>query len=273
MNIALPLTQYSNEPRPSSIDLPLRRPRLCGIHSLYDQVAVEYSRDAPKFRDDVISRPLIVELVKSMGSGLDIIDVGCGDGHITRLISSFAGRVEGIDISESMLMQAQQKSQRFRNVSYRKGNFLNLEAHFPKRKFDVAIGIYAFCCVKDQNQLDWAFRSIYQILKHGGTAIIQVPDENEALSPNRSKWIQESSTATYATGDLVSRRLRTVDDDWVQVARYFHPMEDYFNAIQKVGFHIEHILDPRASSELINEYPSLLHESEVSSSRVFVLKK
>jgi ubiquinone/menaquinone biosynthesis C-methylase UbiE len=273
MSIALPQTQYPNERSLSSIDLPVSRRRFSGIHSLYDQVAVEYSRHAPKFRDDVISRPLIVELAKSIGSGLDVIDVGCGDGHISRLISSFAGRVEGIDISVPMLMQARQTSGDLRNVSFRRANFLNLEAAFPNRRFDVAIGVYAFCCVKDQNQLDWAFRSIHRILKYGGTAIIQVPDENERLSASTSKWIEEMSTAPKTTRELVLRRLKTVDDEWVQVARYYHPLGDYLNAIQRTGFHIDEIFDPRPSAEVLDKYPSLLHESEVSSSRIFVLKK
>ncbi|MFN0278660.1 MAG: class I SAM-dependent methyltransferase [Pyrinomonadaceae bacterium] len=243
------------------------------IYRLYDRAASAYSRDAPKFRDDLISRPLIVELAKSHGYGKRIVDVGCGDGHISRLISTFAETVVGVDLSASMLNEAYRKSGLFKNVQFLRGNFLNLESTLPNQKFDVALGIFAFCCVKNLNQLDWAFRSIYQVLEKNATAIIQIPDERENLSESSSQWIEDSPYSINEVGQLVNRRLKAIDDSWVDVARFHYRKKDYLNSISKAGFRIEYILEPKATSELVNLHPSLKHEAEVSSSLILILKK
>ncbi len=244
-----------------------------GLARLYDAVAASYSRDDAKFRDDLISRPLVVELVRSLGGGKSIIDVGCGDGHIGRLVGPFVERVTGLDISRAMLAQAAAKSANFENLEFIRGNMLNLGAMFPSRRFDVALGIFAFCCLRSCNQLSWALRSIYSILKDGGSAIIQVPDENEGNSKSTSEWIREHAGGIIMPGALMQRRLRTIDGEWVRVARYRYRPEDYYRSIKEAGFQIETVLEPKANSLLLRRFPDLKHESEVASSTVYILRK
>lgn len=273
MNIALPKKNSSQLRRVARAPYQDFRQFPANIHGLYDSVAEAYSRDEPKFRDDLISRPLIVELTRLMGHGKEIVDVGCGDGHISRLISPFVEAVVGVDISKSMLDVANGKSKALTNVRYVRANFLNLAPSLPNREFDIAIGVYAFCCVKNLNQLDWAFRSLFQLLRSGGFAIIQIPDETESFAESKSEWIDELPYAAVQIGMPVLRNLRTVDDQWVQVARYHFRQKDYLESLKRAGFKVQDVLAPKASQQQLDLYPSLRHEAEVSTSLIYVLQK
>lgn len=241
------------------------------IYRLYDFVAKAYSRDEPKFRDDIITRPLIVEIAKLKGYGKEMIDIGCGDGHISRLIAPFSESVLGIDISDAMLIEARQKSHFFRNLDFVKANFLNLNA--LNRKFDIALGIFAFCCVKSIKELDLAFNNLYSILRKDGYAIIQIPNDKEVLAESKSEWIAEMPYSNTDIGKIIFRQLKTVDNNWVNVARYHYRLDEYLQSIKNANFKIENIIEPKATSHHIKIYPSLKNEGEIPASIIFVLKK
>jgi ubiquinone/menaquinone biosynthesis C-methylase UbiE len=250
------------------------------IQVFYNSIAEQYSRDEnPKFRDDIVSRPLIVKLAKYHGTNKRIFDVGCGDGHISRLVSPFAKSIVGLDISPSMLDQAELKTQNFENVNFVKGNFLNLPSAL-KRKFDVALCIYSFCCIDSPQKLNLAFRNIHSSLSEKGIAIVQIPDETEQLSESKSLWMEDAPFLINEIAKPVRRRLKTIDDEWVNVARYHYRQRDYEESIKNANFRVlerltpsKQILGTETSAEIVAKYPSLAHELEIPSSIIYVLEK
>lgn len=249
-------------------------PVVLDIHRLYDSVADQYSRNEPKFRDDFISRPFIVELTRLLSTGGDILDIGCGDGHISRLVSPFVNKVVGIDSSRQMLNQARRRSVEIQNVQFQRINFLDLVPKIHGGAFDLCLAVYAVCCMKNLQQLNWAFRQMSYAVKCEGYAVIQIPHPNEHSFVSHSQWIEDVDKVTKDTrGKLVRRRLRTVDGDWVLVARYHYPLDDYVAAIRAAGFIIEDTFEPKASDHLVRLHPTLLHESMSPSSIIFVARK
>lgn len=243
------------------------------IQDIFDSAARLYSRDEPKFRDDLISRPLVVELSRHLGLHGDILDVGCGDGHISRIVSSFARSVKGVDISRAMIETAAEKSDGYGNVDYVREDFLNPHASFLRGKYDLALCVFAFCCVESREDLELAFSNINRALKRAGTLILQIPAETETLSATESSWIREARDSNRASGDLVVRHLRSVDGNWVKVARFYHAFGDYLNAFERAGFEVDTLIEPMAGSGLLIRYPSLWHEAGTASSLVLILKK
>lgn len=244
------------------------------IHHLYDEVAEQYSRDDAKFRDDLISRPFIVELARLFGANKKVLDFGCGDGHVSRLVSPFAKSILGVDYSSKMIQQARLKTSMCRNVQFQRINFLNLAEKISGGTFDLCLAVYAFCCMKDLRHLRWAFRQMAHALKQKGRAIIQIPHPDESNNGSRSAWIEDIDSVTDdARGRFVRRKLRMVGGGWVLVARYHYLLNDYLDAIHTAGLMIEDTFEPKASRQLLGSFPSLSHESEVASSIVFVVRK
>lgn len=243
------------------------------LHRLYDSAASSYSRDEPKFRDDLISRPIVVELAEFFGRDGNIIDVGCGDGHIGRLVSQFAHRVLGVDISNGMLSEALAKSRNFNNLSFLRANFLNLVPDVPSLRFDVALCIYAFCCVRSSRHLQWAANNLFRVLRKGGKAIVQIPDEAEGEGLRSSLWVRDTDYSPSASSRLVIRDLKTVDDEWVTVGRYSYSERQYIDCFRSAGFKIDTILKPLAQEGTLKLFSSLEHEAEISSTIILVLSK
>lgn len=98
-----------------------------------------------------------------------VLDVGCGDGYVTRLIASRVpdGSVLGVDPSPRMIETARTADDRLTNVSFQVGDVTTM-TFGPD--FDLVVSFNALHWVTDQ---DSAYRNIAAALKPGGRALVQ----------------------------------------------------------------------------------------------------
>lgn len=105
-------------------------------------------------------------------SNLAVLDVGCGNGALTKPLSS-KHRVVGLDFSTSMLKLAS-KHQTMATTG------LVEQLPFPDNTFDAIVCVEMLQCVADQKQ---AIAEMARVLKSGGFIIIQ--------TLNRSSWLRQ----------------------------------------------------------------------------------
>lgn len=98
-----------------------------------------------------------------------VLDVGCGDGYVTRLIASRVpdGSVLGVDPSPRMIEAARTADDQQDNVSFRVGDVTTM-AFGPD--FDLVVSFNALHWVADQ---ETAYRNIAAALKPGGRVLVQ----------------------------------------------------------------------------------------------------
>lgn len=113
-----------------------------------------------------------------------VLDLGCGDGRITKAIyGSFSATIEmvGIDVSESMLEQARTEKT---EISFELGSAEDIRY---EGYFDLLLSFSTLHFVSEQQN---ALRQIYQSLTSAGTALILVPEKNEKnMNPLAGKLI------------------------------------------------------------------------------------
>ena len=68
-----------------------------------------------------------------------IMEVGCGAGEFSRLVSARSNGVLGVDLSEKMLQKARPSPNHSPNISYLKGNYFTHT--FPENHFDYIVSI------------------------------------------------------------------------------------------------------------------------------------
>jgi SAM-dependent methyltransferase len=247
------------------------------LRSFYNDLAEEWARDTEMFRDDLISRPIILQLAQEMGTGRVILDCGCGDGNLARLLSLFAKEVIGVDVSPKMLAEARKRSNEHRNVHYVEGDMLKLRetARLRPDSIDLCVAVYAVCCMENRDQLAQVFRQIYEVLRPGGQAIIQIPQPLESYFKTSSGWATDElpPESYYDSGRLVYRRLKTVNGRRIRVARYHFTLSDYLNAILAARLSLQQVLEPRPSNEVIAKFPELKHESRLPFSLILLAQK
>lgn len=120
------------------------------------------------------------EIVQKLGlaGSESVLDIGCGDGKVTALISSFLpdGHVTGIDNSAGMIAKSQKTypKSRYPQLSFIHMNAMNI--HFSEQ-FDLAFSNAALHWVSDHARL---LAGVFRSLKDGGRLFFQMGGEGNA---------------------------------------------------------------------------------------------
>ena len=95
-----------------------------------------------------------------------ILDLGCGTGQFSRLLSDRAERVVALDLSPNSIQVAQQKSQQFDNINYQVADAARWE--FPLEHFDAIASI----ATVHHLSIEQLIPKLNAALKPGGVLII-----------------------------------------------------------------------------------------------------
>lgn len=112
-------------------------------------------------------------------SGKTVLDVACGEGYGSALMSDVASTVTGVDISPDAVQHASDTYADKRNLVYRQGSATALQ--FPDASFDVVISFETIEHLAEQAEM---LAEIRRVLREDGVLIIS--------SPNRPVYSEES---------------------------------------------------------------------------------
>ncbi len=110
--------------------------------------------------------PLVDGLADTLRAGIDVLDVGCGQGHAINLMAKTFpnSRFAGYDISEEGIKAAKEEAKQIglTNVSFEVKDVASINEY---EKYDL---ITAFDVIHDQAQPAKVLREIYNALRRGG---------------------------------------------------------------------------------------------------------
>jgi len=161
------------------------------IRADYDRVADEYARNL--FRElegKPLDRELLArfaDLVKDCGT---ICDMGCGPGHVARLLHDHGADVFGLDLSPRMVGLALSLNP---GISFREGNMLELDLE------DASLaGITAFYAIVNipAGSLPQVCREMFRVLKPAGVLLLAFHVGEEVIRP-KELWGNPISMEFY----------------------------------------------------------------------------
>jgi len=156
-----------------------------------------------------------------------ILDIGCGDGKVTKLISEYVpeGEVIGIDNSEEMIEYA---SKKYSKPEYGNLNFIKMDATQIafEEYFDIVFSNAALHWVVDHIPV---LKGIHRSLKQNGKVLVQMGGKGNANSvvevlneiSRHNKWKQYFKDFTFPYG--------------------FHDPQQYLKWLVETGFKVERI--------------------------------
>jgi SAM-dependent methyltransferase len=235
----------------------------------WDESAQTWTRLARAGYDvyrDHLNTPAFMAMLPDL-EGLAGLDIGCGEGHNTRLMARRGARIAAVDISEVFVRNARELEDREPlGINYCVAS--GVELPFPDATFDFATAIMS---LMDIPETDRALGEAFRVLKPGG--FLQFSICHPCYDTPHRRNLRDENGMTYAieVGDYF-RNLEGEVTEWIfgatppelreklpvfKIPRFTRTLGKWLNLLIKAGFRLERIEEPRPSDETVEECPDV----------------
>jgi ubiquinone/menaquinone biosynthesis C-methylase UbiE len=207
----------------------------------YDAIADLYAETV----GEDVSDPATAALLELVGpvQGLDVLDVACGHGRVTRELARRGARVIGIDVSTELLAMARAIERVAPlGISYPEADVTSA-ASLPGASFDAVTCNFG---LSDIDDLDAALLTIERVLRPGGWFVFSIlhpcfpgsGDDAPSSWPPRGYfhegWWRASNTGFRG-----------------KVGSHFRMLSTYLNALIDQGFVLDRVAEPAPPAQHI----------------------
>jgi ubiquinone/menaquinone biosynthesis C-methylase UbiE len=215
---------------------------------------------------DYLNTPAFFAMLPEV-KGLRGIDLGCGEGHNTRLLARRGALVTAVDVSDVFIQYAKQsEEQEPLGIQYQVASAVKLP--FAKATFDFAV---AFMSLMDIPETERVFAEAHRVLKPGG--FLQFSIEHPCFSSPHRRKLRNPQGQTYAleVGDYF-RNLQGEVLEWLfsaaplevkaalrpfKTPRFTRTLSQWLNLLIEAGFVLERVEEPRPSNETVQAFPRM----------------
>lgn len=215
---------------------------------------------------DHLNTPAFFDMLPDV-EGLSGLDIGCGEGHNTRLLARHGARVTAIDIARVFVNQARQSdSQDPLGIDYGVASAVDLP--FAAGTFDFAT---AFMSFMDIPETALVIAEAFRVLKPGG--FLQFSITHPCFDTPRRRNLRDEAGLTYAieVGDYFQNQEGDVAE-WIfsaappeeteglplfKTPRFTRTISQWLNLLVDTGFLVERLGEPRPTDDTIAKVPGL----------------
>lgn len=200
-------------------------------------------------------------------AGLAGLDIGCGEGHNTRLLAERRARMTAIDISEVFIAHARQtESNAPLGIDYQVASAVELP--FADSTFDFAT---AFMSLMDVPETERTVAEAYRVLKPGG--FLQFSIAHPCFDTLHRRNLRDADHRTYAieVGEYFEDSAGEIEE-WLfkaapvqvkaglrkfTIPRFRRTLSEWLNILIETGFQLEQVIEPRPADETVAAHPGL----------------
>ena len=200
-------------------------------------------------------------------AGLRGLDIGCGEGHNTRLVARKGAGLTGLDISEIFIKHARAEEVRAPlGITYHHASAVELP--YKDAEFDFAT---AFMSLMDIPETEQVLAETFRVIRPGG--FLQFSILHPCFNPPHRRNCRDEESRTYAieVGDYFLAARGQIDE-WTfaiapdsvrarlpkfRVPRFHRPVSEWINLLVAAGFVIEWLGEPRPADATVLDWPML----------------
>lgn len=213
---------------------------------------------------DAFNTPTFLKMLPEV-DGLRGLDVGCGEGHNTRLVARLGAKMKAIDISRTFIQAAIEQENRVAlRIQYSINSARSLP--FEDSSFDFVMSTMCFMDFPHQEE---AVAEIVRVLKPGG--FFQFSITHPATNTPIRYWIKDESGKKQALaiagyfqqpyGDIEEWTFGATPEalkgkfEKFRVPRFQRTLSGWVNLIANSGLNIEQMEEPRPDADALQKFP------------------
>jgi ubiquinone/menaquinone biosynthesis C-methylase UbiE len=215
---------------------------------------------------DHLNTPAFMQMLPDM-LGQEGLDIGCGEGHNTRLVTERGARMTALDISEVFVRHGRRMEQEQPcGIAYLVGSAVKLP--FADATFDFAT---AFMCLMDIAETGVVLAEVHRVLRPG--AWLQFSITHPCFDTPHRRNLRNEQGVSYAVevGDYF-RNLEGQLTEWLfsaapselraelppfRIPRFTRTLSQWLNLLIRTGFVLEQVEEPRPDDETVRRCPGL----------------
>ena len=228
------------------------------------EVWTKLAREGYDVYRDHLNTPAFFEMLPSV-KGQRGLDIGCGEGHNTRLLARQGASVTAVDVAEVFIAHAARMEEREPlGIDYRVASAVELP--FPAALFDFATGFMSFM---DIPETDKVLAEAFRVLRPGG--FLQFSITHPCFDTPHRRNLRGDDGLTYAieVGDYFRNQDGEISE-WIfgaappavraglpkfRTPRFTRTVSQWLNMLTETGFALERIQEPRPSDEVVRNHP------------------
>ena len=231
------------------------------ISKAWDKVADQWSVRYTEYGD--VNRQYLIDpsIFRIIGSvkGLSILDGGCGNGYLCRLLAKKGARMFGVELSKRFVERAEQKEREAPlGITYYSGTVCNLTM-FEGETFDMVVSNLVLMDLPDLNK---AIKEFHRVQKKNGRLIFSIMHPCFSSPPVRG-WVRKPEDSNRKEDWIYWKIDRYFDrcmeiwrfyPDWSPVYSFHRSLSDYVKTLIGNGFAIVKFEEPIPSLKTMKEH-------------------
>jgi len=192
--------------------------------------------------------PMFFELLPPRGART--LEVGCGEGRVSRDLAARGHRVIGLDTSPTLLKLARE--------AYPRGRYLRADAAalpFAGESFDLVV---AYNSLMDVDDMPGSVREAARVLRPGGAlcACVTHPMADAGGFESRAGDAPFVIRGSYLGGRRPFELEVERDGQRMHFKGWAYPLEDYFLALEAAGLPLQALREPAVPQTTVARYAS-----------------
>lgn len=219
---------------------------------------------------EVLLNPVLLELIGPV-DGKRVLDAGCGDGYLSRMLARLGASVVAVDYSRNMLGIARERTESQLDIVYKHGNMENLDL-LEDASFDIVVSNMVLV---DLPQHELAIAEANRLLVSDGNFVFSI--SHPCFTPPTHGWVKnEAGEKLFWKVDRYFEEI-AYESPWPGAkngpVQFHRTLSSYFRVVIESGFTVESLVEPSPLREKLDRYPEFIHDFRVCEFLVFKARK